>query len=116
MAARSALAVTVALGLPAAPLFGEAQRADKVAWIGILSAGTSDDTSPRFEVFRQGVRDLGYVDGRNIAIETRWGVTAERLAVHAAGLVDQKVDVIVATSPPAALAVRKRRWRRRRDR
>jgi putative ABC transport system substrate-binding protein len=74
--------------------------------IGILSIGTPDGTSPRSEAFRQALRDLGYVDGRNIAIETRWA-TAERLSEHAAGLVDQKVDVIVATSTPTALAVRK---------
>ena len=75
--------------------------------IGLLVTGSPADTSSRLETFRQGLRDLGYVEGRNIAIEVRWmNGRTERLTAHAAALAELRVDVIVATSTPAALAAR----------
>ena len=61
-------------GLLAAPLAAGAQTAGKVPRVGYLSPGSSSDTARlrRFEAFRQGLRELGYVDGQNIAIESRW--------------------------------------------
>jgi putative ABC transport system substrate-binding protein len=62
----------------------------------------------RIEAFRQGLRDLGYVEGKNIVIEYRYAEEKlERLADLAADLVKIGVDVIVVLSTPAALAAKK---------
>jgi putative ABC transport system substrate-binding protein len=91
---------TLALGLLAAPLPAEAQQAGKVYRIGFLSDGPR--MRPNFEVFRQGLRELGYIEGQNIVIEWRLaGRKPDRLAEMAADLVRQKVDVIVACCPLA---------------
>ncbi len=93
--------------LLAAPLAAEAQPTAKVYRIGLLVTGTPADVGPRLETFLQGLRDLGYVEGRNIAIESRWGEgRAERFSDLAVGLVGLKVEMIVATSTLAALAAR----------
>ena len=62
------LAVVLALSLMLAPRAAEAQQAGKIPRVGILS-----QNSPLWEDFRQGLRDLGYVEGRTIVIEYRWG-------------------------------------------
>jgi putative tryptophan/tyrosine transport system substrate-binding protein len=83
------------LALLAAPLAAEAQPAGKVYRIGILRPGSPPD--PHVEAFKQGLRELGYVEGRNISIEYRWaGGRDERLPDLAADLVRLKVDVIFA--------------------
>jgi putative tryptophan/tyrosine transport system substrate-binding protein len=83
-----------ALMVLAAPLTAMAQPAGKVARIGVLRPGSSPD---RFvEAFRQGLRELGYTEGRDILIEYRWGDgSPERLPALAAQLVSLNVDVIV---------------------
>ncbi len=88
-----------------APLAAEAQQA-RVARIGFLSSNRVGATrSP--EQFLQGLRDLGYVEGHNLAIESRDAEGAvDRLPALAAELVRLKVDVIVAPSTPAALAAK----------
>jgi len=97
---------TLALGLLAGSLPVEAQQAGKVYRIGFLSDGPR--MRPNFEVFRQGLRDLGYIEGQNIVIEWRLaGRKPDRLAEMAADLVRQKVDVIVACCPLAAGAALK---------
>jgi putative tryptophan/tyrosine transport system substrate-binding protein len=103
---RRAFIGTLAGGLLAAPLAAEAQQAAKVARIGYLSPSLA--TSPHLrEAFRQGLRDLGYVEGRNLVIEYRGAEgKPERLPALAAELVALKVDVIVVTSTPAALAAK----------
>jgi len=91
---------TLVLGLLAAPLPTEAQQSGKVNRIGFLSDGPR--MRPNFEVFRQGLRELGYIEGQNIVIEWRLaGRKPDRLAEMAADLVRQKVDVIVACCPLA---------------
>ena len=91
---------TVVLGLLAGPLRTEAQQAGKVYRIGFL--GDSPRMRPNYEVFRQGLRELGYIEGQNIVIEWRLaGRKPDRLAEMAADLVRQKVDVIVACCPLA---------------
>jgi len=82
-------------GLLAAPLAAEAQQAAKIARIGYLSSNLA--TSPHLrEAFRQGLSDLGYVEGRNLVIEYRDAEgKVERLPALAAELVALKVDVIV---------------------
>jgi len=98
------LVVILALSLILAPLAAEARQAGKIARIGILRVGSPPD--PYVEAFRQGLRELGYVEGRNISIEYRWAEgREERLPGLAADLVRLKVDVIVA-SASAALAAK----------
>jgi len=87
-------------------LFG--QPTPKAPRIGYLQASTSqNDTSPFLEDFRQGLRDLGYVEGKNIQLEVRWGEgKLERLPALAAELVRLNVDVIVAVNSPSVVAVK----------
>jgi putative tryptophan/tyrosine transport system substrate-binding protein len=87
--------VLALLALGAAPLAVEAQQAAKVARIGYL-AGNSATNPHLHEAFRQGLRDLGYVEGHNVVIEYRSAEgKLERLPALAAELVALKVDVIV---------------------
>jgi putative ABC transport system substrate-binding protein len=97
---------TLAGGLLAAPLAAEAQQAGKIARIGYLAPNRA--ASPHMpEAFRQGLRDLGYVEGRNVMIEYRSAEgKLERLPALAAELVALKVDVIVASSTVGALAAK----------
>src|SRR6266480_7524500 len=101
---RSTVLALLALG--AAPFAAEAQQATKVARIGYLQ--TNPVTSPHLrEAFLQGLRDLGYVEGRNLVIEYRDAEgKVERLPALAAELVALKVDVIVTGggTPPALAA------------
>ena len=99
-------ATALVLLLLVAPLAAEAQQAAKVARIGYL-AGTLA-TSPHLqEGFLQGLRDLAYVEGRNLLIEYRDAEgKLKRLPALAAELVALKVDVIVASGTPAALAAK----------
>lgn len=80
------------------PVVGDAQPAGKVARIGLLGFGTALAWAPRVEALRAGFRDLGYVEGRNLAIEFRWAETVEQLSELAADLVRMNVDVIFANS------------------
>jgi putative ABC transport system substrate-binding protein len=99
MITRRVFVGTLAGGLLAAPLAAEAQQVGKVFRVGYLSPGSSSDPARlrRFEAFRQGLRELGYVEGRNIAIESRWAEgNYDRYPALAADLVRLKVDVIVA--------------------
>jgi putative ABC transport system substrate-binding protein len=74
----------------------EAQQATKISRIGFLSAPSPSAVSARAEAFRQGLRDLGYVEGKDIAIEYRYAEgKLDRFPVLAAELVRLKVDVIV---------------------
>jgi putative ABC transport system substrate-binding protein len=103
---RTFLAGTGAM-LLAAPLAAEAQQAAKVARIGYLSAALAANPHA-LEPFLQGLRDLGYVEGRNIVIEYRDAEgKLERLPALAAELVALKVDVIVGgLGTPGALAAK----------
>src|SRR5437867_7187355 len=100
------LAVILALSLVLAPLGAEAQQTAKVARIGYL-AGNRAANRHLPEAFLQGLRDLGYVEGRNVVIEYRDAEGKyERLPALASELVALKVDVIVVSSTPAALAAK----------
>src|SRR5437870_3589924 len=107
---RAALTVVLALALLASPLAAEAQQAAKVARIGYLATAPAEAASPHLrEAFLQGLRDLGYVEGRNLVIEYRDAEGEfERLPALAAELVALKVDVIVTEggSTVAALAAK----------
>ena len=104
---RRVFVATLAGGLLAAPLAAAAQPAGKVPRVGYLTAGSHADQGRqrRFEAFRQGLRDLGYVEGQNIAIESRWAEGKDdRYPALAANLVRLKVDVIVAVGGAASRA------------
>jgi putative ABC transport system substrate-binding protein len=103
---RRAFLGTLAGGLLAAPLAAAAQQAAKIARIGWLAGNLAP--SPQLpEAFRQGLRDLGYVEGRNVVIEYRDAEGKfERLPALAAELVALKVDVILAGGTPQALAAK----------
>ena len=106
MIVRRAFVSTIVLGV-VVPLFAaEAQQAAKIARIGYLATNLAGN--PRLhEAVRQGLRDLGYVEGRNVVIEYRDAEGKfERLPALAAELVALKVDVILAPSTLAALAAK----------
>jgi putative ABC transport system substrate-binding protein len=86
--------------------FGEAQQASgKIPRIGYLAGGLGAAT--RTETFKQGLRDLGYVEGKNIIIEYRNAEgKIERYSDLVADLVGLKVDVIFTSSTPGALAAK----------
>src|SRR5689334_6879898 len=77
--------------------------------IGYMSPVVPEnDTDPRLEAFRGGLRELGYAEGRDLRLEVRWAEgRLERLGALAAELVERKVDVIVAATSPAVLAARR---------
>jgi len=105
-------AALLALCVLAVPLSAEAQPAEKVYRIGYLSIGSSPSTPGIYtrplEGFRQQLRELGWVEGRNIAIEFRFADgRADRLPGLAEELVRLKVDIITASPTPAAMAAKK---------
>jgi len=78
----------------------DAQQPTKVPQIGFLATVSPSIISDRVEAFRQGLRELGYVEGKNIVIEWRYAEgKADRLPGLAAELVRLKVDVIVTVGP-----------------
>ena len=87
-------ALLLALGSP-----GAAQQPKKILRIGYLSSGTPSSESPRAEGIRLALRDLGYIEGQNIAIEYRHAEgKVDRASELAAELVRLKVDIIVVAS------------------
>ena len=93
------------LSLFAAPLVTHTQPATKMHRIGRLRAGQPLPESAYEEAFRQGLRELGYIEGQNLVLEYRYAAgSAERLPDLAAELVQRKVDVIVAGGVPAIRA------------
>jgi putative tryptophan/tyrosine transport system substrate-binding protein len=90
----------------AAPLSAGAQQAGKVPRVGVLSGGSPSD-SRAGDAWRQGLRELGYVEGQTIVIEYRWAEAKyERFPRLAAELVHLRVDVIVATVAAAVRAAK----------
>jgi putative ABC transport system substrate-binding protein len=103
---RDTVLALIAFGV--APRAGQAQQQGKIPRIGFLHpAVPQNNSSPFLEAFRQGLRELGYVEGKNIQLEVRWGEgKLDRLPGLAAELVRLKVDVIVAASSPSVLAAK----------
>src|SRR5437879_3387549 len=100
------VAVILTLSLSLAPLAAEAQEAGKVNRIGVLST-TLGPTSPVGRAFREGLKALGYLEGRNLAIEVRSsGGRNDRLSALAAELVSLRVDLIVTLGPYALEAAK----------
>jgi len=100
--------INLTVVLSAALRSAHAQRPASVARIGFLSpASPAGGWDIRLQAFRDGLRALGYVEGKNLQLEVRWGEgNLERLPVLAAELIQLKVDVIVAASSPAVIAAR----------
>jgi putative ABC transport system substrate-binding protein len=96
-----------AAALLAAPLAAEAQPAGKVYRIGYLSFGTAAASANRVEALRAGLRELGYVEGKNLVIEFRLTGTVEQMHEAAAELVRMKVDIIFATSSTESESARR---------
>ena len=97
----------VGAGLLAAPLVAGAQQAGRVHRIGYLTGGLSTDRPHLIEAFRQGLRELGWVEGQNIVIEYRYAEGRfDRLPDLAAELVRLKVDILVAVATPASAAAK----------
>ena len=106
---RRAFLGSLAGGLLAAPLVAGAQPAGKVPRIGFLSPSSLSDprTTLFVEAFRQGLRDLGWVEGQNVTIEYRWAEeSTARLPDLARDLARLKVDVVVAATSPAVQAAK----------
>ena len=99
----------IAGGLLAAPMVAQAQLQARVFRIGILSSSspTSPEAGHIWGALFEGLRELGYVEGRDIVIEGRYyGDNVERLPTLAAELVRLQVDLIVAAAPPAPEAAK----------
>jgi putative ABC transport system substrate-binding protein len=105
---RRTFIATLTGGLLTAPLAAEAQQAAKVIRIGWLGqAAPAPEVLRIVDAFRGGLRELGYVDGRNFILEDRWAHgNVERLADLAADLVRSKVDFIIVASAPGTAAAK----------
>jgi putative ABC transport system substrate-binding protein len=100
------------LGIVAAPLTATAQMRGKMPLVGVLQPGyplrsPENPSDPQLNAFRQGLRDLGYVEGQSIRLEVRYAqYQKERYAALAAELVQLTPDVLVINTTPALLAVK----------
>jgi len=99
----------LSLAVLAAPLAAVAQPAAKVWHVGFLTSGFKEvpGSNPGLAPLTQGLRELGYVEGRNLALEVRYAEgRTERFPGLATELINLKVDVLVASSTPGALAAK----------
>jgi putative ABC transport system substrate-binding protein len=109
MVSRRQFAISLGALALAAPLASFAQQVPtRIPRIGYLQGVVpQNNSSPFLEDFRQGLRELGYVEGKNVQLEIRWGEgKLDRLPALAAELVQLKVDVIVAVTSPAVWAAK----------
>lgn len=91
----------------ALPLAGRGQQASKIPRLGYLSAGTLNVNEAFLQALKDGLRDFGYVDGRNIAIDVRWaGDAASEFPRLASELVDERSSAIVTTCVPSTRAAK----------
>ena len=82
------------------------QQPAKIPVIGFLAVGSYESRAPLIAGFRQGLRDLGYVEGQTVAIEYRFAERSDRLPDAAADLVGLKVDIILASGTPATIGAK----------
>src|SRR5512145_1061433 len=106
-AAVAELSLVVAVSIIAVPLVADAQPAGKVHRIGYLGVTTPSSAARSIEAFREGLRELGWIEGQNIVIDYRFAEGRfDRLPDLAAELVRLKVDVIAAGATPAPVAAK----------
>ena len=98
--------ITLLGGAAAWPLAARAQQAARAWHIGMLETTSAALNAANFAAFREGLRDLGYVEGQNLAIEYRSSDRAEGFPDLATELVRLKVDLIVVRGAPAVLAAK----------
>src|SRR5215471_4309856 len=99
--------ITLLGGAAAWPLAGNAQQTGKLPILGLLGSATLLAESQRVAAFVQRLRQLGWIENRNVAIEYRWAEgRSERFVEIATEFVQLKVDVIVATTTPAVIAAK----------
>ena len=104
MTSRRQFLVAMGAGVSLAPLAADAQTAAKIPRVGILAAAPG----PHWDAFQHGLRNLGYMEGRNIALEYRFAEGRnERLPALAAEFIRLRVDIIVTEGTPAAQAAKK---------
>ena len=97
----------VAIAALAAPWKLHSQQAAKVARIGLLGAESASDAAVRLENLRSDLRQLGYVEGRNVVFDARWaGGKYDRLPALASELIAHKADVLVAFGTKATVGAR----------
>src|SRR5215510_13405134 len=100
--------VTFTLSLLALPLVTTAQPREKIPRVAVLEPTSQERPAPCLFAFRQGLRDLGYVEGQNIDLDYRYGEgQADRLPALAAELVQLAPDVLWLHSDPAAWAAKR---------
>ena len=100
--------MTSLVGAVAAPLAVQAQQVGKVPTIGLMGSGTAAAQRPWTTAFVQRLRELGWSEGRTVAIEYRWAEgRSDRFAEIAAEFVRLKVDVIVTHNTPPTVAAKK---------
>jgi putative ABC transport system substrate-binding protein len=100
------LAVVLAISLILTPLAAETQTTGKLARIGVIVPGSPP--LPHFEAFKEGLRDLGYVQGQTIVVEPRWDEgRQDQYASLVGDLIHVKVDIIVAGSTQSAFAAKR---------
>jgi putative ABC transport system substrate-binding protein len=104
---RRKLIIALGAGALVAPLLSLAQQQRKVPRIGLLARTSAASLAPLLEAFRQGLRELGWVDGKNISIEYRYAEgQLDRLPALATDLVRLNVDVIVTVDTPPTQAAK----------
>jgi len=104
---RRAFVASLVGGVLLPPLAVEAQRTEKVHRIGWLSSGTADQGASSLGALRAGLREVGYMEGRNLAIEARWADgKSDRLQTLASELVRLGVDVLCTAGSQASVAAK----------
>jgi putative ABC transport system substrate-binding protein len=104
---KTVIRLTLCAMLFALSYSASAQQPKKVPRIGFLSAVSSSSISARYEAFRQGLRELGYIEGKNIIIDSRYADgKLDRLSELAAELVRLNGDAIVTTGPTSTRAAK----------
>jgi putative ABC transport system substrate-binding protein len=107
MTTRRKLLIAIGTGLLVLPFSSRAQKTAKTSHIGYLSAGTVETNDAFLAALRDGLRELGYIDGKNIVIDVRWaGDAAYLFPQMAASLVQDKPSAIVTTCIPSTRAAK----------
>ena len=97
-------------GAAAWPLATRAQPGERMRRIGVVMSFAAGDPESQLRIaaFEKGLRDLGWVEGRNLRTEYRWADNANALQAHATELAGMAPDLILANSTPVVAALRRR--------